>query len=494
MQEKSSHNKNQRTLAKGTIYITIGFVIANLCGYIIHFGLTRMISAAEYGTFGVILSLLTLFQLLVMKGVPNAVSKYISSGYDWKIVRKKALILQLVFSSVISVLIFLSASLISNLLNDQELAKYIRFLALFIPIASISTLYRHIFNGFREFHKTAFALLFAYIPRVIFVFLFVLIGFGLFGVIGGYLVGALIGLIVTIILSHVTNRNNLKYRNKIVGYKELFDFSYAIIFFSIFFQIICTIDILFIKVLVAEGSYVGYYTSARVLSTIFGMVASAFSVTLLPSISSSFSRGDTLQTGDYIKNSLRYVLMLFLPAAVIIATTSEGLLSLLFRPEYSKAATALSILIFGWLFLETFIILASIINASGQSKIPALITGISVPIAMIGNYFFVKQYGINGGALTTLIVGMLCFIGGIYFVYRIYHVSIDSVSTVKILSASLIIYFISSLVIVNGIPLIGWCALLFLMYFGILFLLKELNKEDFNLVKDLIYSFTGKSS
>jgi len=133
------------------------------------------------------------------------------------------------------------------------------------------------------------------------------------------------------------------------------------------------------------------------------------------------------------------------------------------------------------------------INASGKSKIPAFITGLSVIIAFISNFYLVNHYGMEGGAVATLITGFICFISGVYFVHKIFQVSIELNSTLKICGGSLILFSISILVNTKGVFLLCWILALFAFYLAFLFLIKAINNEDIKLLRELYQSFVSTS-
>jgi len=474
-------------LAKGTIFILTGKISLYLSGYIIHFGLVRIISPEIYGLFGVILALLTVLQILLMSGIPKAVSKYLSEGYNGITIKKIAFITQSSYAIIISILIFFFAQVIARLLNDYSLVGYIRFLSLIIITRSFNELYGSFFNGYRNFKKQAVLTIINSVSRIFFVFSFVYLGYEIYGVLGGYLSASLLGVFYGLMFSKT------KKTDREIKCRQLIIFSFPIIIFSFLFHLITILDLLFIKASKIPESYVGYYTSARVLSTFFIVIAIAFSSTLFPSVSKSFFSKNKEKTNLYIKSSLRYIFIIFVPTAVIISSNSKEILSLFFTSQYSVANTSLSILIWGWLFLQLFFVLSSIINSSGKSKIPAFITGIALVVAFFSNYFLVNQYGIEGGAIATLITGVFCVFVGIFYVNRIFKVLIEISSLLRIISASLIILLISFSIKIEGILLIFWCIILFLIYLAILFFIKEINREDIKLAKDLLKAINSKS-
>ena len=478
---------NDHHLAKGSIYLITSYVLFYLSGYLIHFVLARNVSPSTYGAIGVILSILTLLQILLMHGIPTAAAKYLSEGADGKETRKKSLILQFVYTFLICLFVYLSSTMIADVLRDKTFIPYLKFLPIVILMRSMNQLFNNFFGGYREFKRQAIHMAIDSFPRALFVFLFIYLGYGIYGVLGGYAAASLTGLIYAVILFKPKSGHTS------ATYAQIIDFSWPVILYAIFFQLLTSLDLFFIKTLSVTGEYVGFYTSARVLCTTLTIVSAALSLTLLPSISHSVSTRDVKRTNSYIQTSIRYLLMFFVPMAVIISVHAKGLLALFFTPEYAKAGNALSMLVWGWFFLQTFFVISAMINASGRSKIPAGIAAVSILISAVSNYYLVNLYGMEGGALATLITGVVSLGAGLYFVYRIYQIGVHTRSTLRICLGSGLLFGISVLAKPEGIILIGWMLLLFTLYVAFLFLAKVINHEDILLMKALIRSFVPGS-
>ena len=466
-------------MAKGTVYIMIAQVIFLSSGYAVHFGLGRYLGPVEYGTFGVILSLLAMVHLFLQNGVPQAISKYVAEGNDIDSVKKEGLKVQTLFFFITFVVYFSSAPFLAELLKDPSLTDYIRLSAFIIPIRAIERVYTGTLNGIRAFDKQAKILAFYSVSRVFAVFALVIIGFAITGVIIGYLIAAVVALILA--------KHWCAYKKDGEGFsrEKIIKFAFPIILFAFGFTAIMNIDLLFVKALVSGEVKTGFYTSAWAMARLPFFVFSALSLTLLPSISKSTSINDNEQTKNYISNSLRYLLMILLPTTLLISVTSDNLLSLTYTPEYSQAGSALSILIFGVTFLTIFVTLATIITASGKPKVSMGIALSLVPIAVVLNLMLVPEYQLEGAALATTIttfVGMI--ISGVYVAKR-FRALMNPMSFCKICIASLVICFIGMMFDVSGIILIGWYAVLILIYLGLLWIIREIKKEDVEIVKSL---------
>ncbi len=65
-------------LARGTLYFILVQIVFLASGYVIHAGLGRMLGPELYGTFGVVISLVTMFNFILTTGLPQAASRYIA--------------------------------------------------------------------------------------------------------------------------------------------------------------------------------------------------------------------------------------------------------------------------------------------------------------------------------------------------------------------------------------------------------------------------------
>jgi len=91
-----------KSMAKGAAYLTVATIVFMLTGYAVHFGLARLLGPAMYGIYGVVLSLISITNIILTAGISQAVSKYISAGENAEIVKRTGLKIQAVFALLIS--------------------------------------------------------------------------------------------------------------------------------------------------------------------------------------------------------------------------------------------------------------------------------------------------------------------------------------------------------------------------------------------------------
>lgn len=469
--------KNSHQTAKGTLYLTIAQVVLLGSGYIIHFGLARMVSVEQYGRFGIILAILVIVQYFVIKGVPDAVAKFVAEGRDVESIKKKGMKIQLYLSLILYIILFITAPLIAQILNDEALTMYIWLGSLLIIGRAFLSIYNGILNGLKKYSKSSKVLIIYHILRVTFVFTLVLLGFEIFGVIMGYI----LALFIATLFAYKYSKTKL--RGTDISTKDILSFSYPMVIFTFSYILIMNLDILFVANITNNSNDVAYFTAASTIAGVAYTILMALSFTIYPSISKSIKQGDMEQTKSYINYFTRYAFMILLPLSVIVYKTSEDIITLFYPGEYIAGSEALGILIFGISFISMFIIFASIINTAGDSK-PSMIVGLClIPISIVTNYILINKYGMAGGAMATTITGFIGMIAIGLIAKSIFKTLIPFSSLIKICSASGIVYVILNFFPASGIIILMVDVLVFIGYFGILYLFGEFKKEDFDIIK-----------
>jgi len=134
------------SIAKSALWVTVSEIIFNLSGFIIHSILGRILGPADYGRYGLVVTLTTMVIILIGNGIPTAMAKYISEYFDTdarmvRAIKKQALILQVGIIGVITFLFYICAPLISKILGDPTLTPLFRLSTLIIPAFATASFY-----------------------------------------------------------------------------------------------------------------------------------------------------------------------------------------------------------------------------------------------------------------------------------------------------------------------------------------------------------------
>jgi stage V sporulation protein B len=481
------NHQPQRILAKGTTYQLFAKGLYILSGYLMHVFVARYLGAGLYGILGVVLSLLLVVRL-AYTGIGQTAAKFtadnLTGSYSvFRILSKAQWVLSLTFATVL----FVSAPYIADILfHDTHLTPYIRLSVFIIPITSYLSVHLGSLNGMRLFGKHAASTSVWGLSRLLMVIFFVLLGFGLYGVIFGLITASLLGLATAMYLYPRQNHpdgGSLSYRKMIS-----FAISVTISFSSV--TLISNIDLLATKALLRDNVLAGLYTSAGTLSKIPYEFFTVFAVTVLPSVALAKSLGDFDLAKKYARQTLRYVLILMLPCSVIISIYAERLIVIFYSQEFQMAANSLSLLVWGSSFMGLFVIMISILNGLGKAGLSMFFASSLVPVSVFLNIFLIPRYGILGAAAATTITALVGL--SVAFAYlAVKQIVVINLKTFFRLSLG---SFIMTLVLFGmshhdhsliGLLLIVLVSLI--SYFFFLLITMEFTYEDYNVIKNILF-------
>ena len=471
-------------LVKGTTYLITSKIIFLISGYGVNIAAARILGPESYGIIGIIIALMTVMNLFFISGFPKAAAKYLSENKQWnKSLIKKARKLQIIFLIASFIILLLLAPVLAYILGDRSLTRYIILTVLVIPFYAMFSLYSDGFlNGYRFFKKQALASSIFSISKFLVVFILLIIGFKIEGVVFGYLTAAFLGFVVAF---YYFNKIKIKGDNKFPT-EKLITFAVPTILFSVCILLIFNIDLLLVKVVLQENIDTGYYTSASMMARIPYYIFSGLALTLLPSISYSISKNNITKTKNQITKSLRYMLIILLPIIFLVSATAKPLVTLLYTKTYVTASEPLQILIFGLGFLSFFNILSHIAMGSEKPKIPLITASFTMIAAVALNLYFIPIYNITGAAIATTIASSIGLIVMSIYIYRRYKILVKPKTFAKITISALIIFAIAYHIQLSGVLLILEYAALFALYIFILWVFKEVDKKDIDIVYHII--------
>jgi stage V sporulation protein B len=467
-------------IARGAVFLTISSIIFIISGYIINIWLGRYLGPAEYGIYGIIISLVSIINITQTSGIPLAVSKYVASNNEKaEAVYKTGFFLQLISTCFIALLFFLLSTPIAVILKDKDLIPYIQLAALIFPFYGIFALITGFYNGLHDFKKQA-------VLHIVYSFIKIItiIPFAIFF----HLSGVILGFILSPILTLLTGFHLPKATSGF-SYKKLIIFSLPLIGIAIFSNLMQSVDLFFIKMLGASENDPGYYTASQNISRIPFFALSALSTVLLPAISRTVSENLENETKKYINNCMRIVLLLCIPIVLFMSATSADLLKFIYSSEYLPAAQSLSILLIGIAFLTIFTVQSNILNGAGNPKIPLVIAIVSVCITAVLCLFLIPLGNLTGAAFATTIGCFIAMILTTIMVYKKFKTVPSLRSFIKIVLVSLPLYFFAKVITFPLFFLPLFYFLLFSLYILSLIIIKELTKSDLELIRSLVPDF-----
>ena len=484
------------SIVKASIWLTLAELTFNLSGYIIHAFLGRFLGPTEYGRFSLVITLTTMIVILIGRGVPIAMSKYLSEFLDDKerilTTRRRAAFIQFILVTIITLFYLFLAPVFAKLLGDETLIPLFRISSLIIPAFALASFYIYYFNGLQEFEKQSVLKFVRSIAKVT-----LILGLGYYFKTIGAIVGQALAPLSVFITAYILDplrkykqKKNIESKKTTNLTKKLLHFAWPIILFMLFYESMITIDLYLVKALLESDYKTGIYNSALTVGRIPYYAFYFLTIILLPKISQSTAKGVTKQTKTLMQKTFRFLFMFLIPIITLLSFFSYSALNFFYGSKYLLAETSLSVLAFGLGFLTVFYILTFVLNGAGRNKFPMLIAFVGAILNTILNYIFIKNWGLIGSAWATTITAFIIMAIGLIYVSKKISSFIQPVSLIKYIVASFIIYKLASVFFSQGkILFVLWSIILFAIYLIILIIIQELKKEDWNF---LVKSFRKK--
>ena len=233
---------------------------------------------------------------------------------------------------------------------------------------------------------------------------------------------------------------------------------------------------------------VGCYSPGYALGSILLMFLTPFAVLLPAVLPEYFEAGDMEKVDTFLSYSMKYYLLITVPAAVGMSLLSKPLLYVLTTDIIANQGFMVTPLVaLGAIFMGIYGISNNIIILEKKTTILGYIW-ITVAILNIAlNMFAVPYLGIFGAGLATLICYFFAFAVTLVYSRRYARLPFDYKSIAKILIASVIMGIFVKVANPYGIfNILIVIAIAVVIYFVVLFLLKGIDKKEIELIKGMI--------
>ena len=254
--------------------------------------------------------------------------------------------------------------------------------------------------------------------------------------------------------------------------------------------LLLNMDSILVKRILGRNDQVGFYIAASTMAHSLYNLFTAFGVTLLPSIARSYGNNDIALTRKYIYQAFRYILIIAMPIVAVVSATSRELMGLLYGQEFLPAGIPLSILILGNALFALSFTLNTTIAAIGRPWVATLFYSLAVLSGVVCNLLLISKYGLLGAAIAISIAYAVCLSASGVYIYLRFQTFISWRSLCRVVIAAAVIYLIAHNYPMSGLILPVYYALLFSFYGVLIYILGELNGEDYAVLRGIL----GKES
>lgn len=477
-----------KKFSSALLWLTVSEVVFNLAAYVVHAVAGRILGPADYGRYGLVVTLTTMVIVLIGNGIPTTMSKYVSEVLEKDpknipAIKKKAALLQTALIGGITVLFFLLAPVIAWALRDPSLTPLFRLSALIIPAFAAASFYHHYLTGLHLFKLQAIVKIIRSFARVGFIATAAIL-FGLNGAVGGYILAPLFTFGAAIAIDEFYVKRRLGFGHKNDGNdfhfpaKTILAYAGPLTLFLVFYELLLTIDLYFVKALLQDDHLTGLYNAAITVGRIPYYLFAALAMIMLPAISKTTAERDTEQTTSLVNKSLRLMTLLLFPMIALLVVYAPQILHFFYGTRYDGAEQAMSIFAIGVGFLTVFYVLAFALNGAGLVKIPMRLSFFGFLGMTALNFLLIPPFGIVGAALAATVTAFAIMISILAYAETYFSVRLPLRTIALSLLSTLLIASLSRFLPHGTYVFIASGGVLFFLYFVLLRLFGELSDDD----------------
>lgn len=473
---------------KSSILTFIDNFIGLIFGWLLHMFLARSLGVNGYGQLSLIIIIFSIFSSWLSPGIAFSMTRYASIMPKPKEALNSGIITELVFDMfTYSIYFLIILTSLFNFLRINELRYFLLLLGIMLMPHGMASVILGYLKGHLEFRKILVINFLYNIGKLLFCSLLIIIGYHLWGAVLGIFFAELVLFISSVIIV-----KNLRLEKPVL-FKAIISISIPFSLLNISGIILQRIDIICINLFSLDFTKIGYYAAASRINEILMIFLSSIYIYLFPVLSLAFYRKNFIIAQQAVMRSLRYCFLLGVPLSLYLGAHSKIILSIIFSAIFDRGAIVLTILSIGSLFFSLAYIFSLVIIANGKVLLLFLINLIFILLSIILNKFLIPFFGINGPAITNLI--MMLFIGISMVIYiikfdllklnRDFRLSYKTV--VNVLVASFLMVFVSVLLTTKTWYMFAIKTFFsFVIYGVILFLSKEISNDDVRIISFLM--------
>lgn len=387
-------------LRRGFLLLTVGQIIFVVAGYVTHISLARGLGAAEYGTYGVLLSVLSTVALVLTAGMPEAIAKFAAERPESAHpIFAQGIGIQLRFSLVLALGYALCSPLIARGLGAPELTGVLAVSALAIPPVALYAVVLGALNGEKRFMAQGVTVSGYGLLRCLLVIPLTL-HFKALGAVAAFVIAPAVVILPTLPGYWRTRAEST------LDSRALWSFARPVIGFTVALQLLMNLDLFVVKAAFGDTDAVGYYTAATTLAKVPYFFFSALGVVLLPIVSAAGNEGRD-HVLEVVRKAVRLMFLGASSAAAIAVPFSRGALSLLFGRAYAAAAWPLALLLVSGTLFTLIFVVAYVLNGLGQPKIALRVTLVGLAIEIVLAPLLTRALGAPGAALASALASFI---------------------------------------------------------------------------------------
>jgi O-antigen/teichoic acid export membrane protein len=199
---------------------------------------------------------------------------------------------------------------------------------------------------------------------------------------------------------------------------------------------------------VTDNAVIGNYNVALNFVVLITFFATPVTTMMFP----AFSKLDYQKDKETLKNvfqfSVKYAALIVVPVTTMVMALAQPAIGTIFEDKYVQAPFFLALLSMTYLYTALGnLSIGNLINGQGYTRYNLKLNVLTAAIGFPLSFVLISQFGVVGLIVTSLTVGLPSFFIALRFIKARFGVSVDWVSSAKILFSSAVTAILTYLLI-----------------------------------------------
>lgn len=478
--------KEYKLFAQRIGLVGITNILISLSSLILLPVLTKNLTIENYGVWTLFITTISFIPLLTNLGLPYTMLRFLAVKEKKSEIQEGfysiTLVLLVMGLITSTILILMSKQIATTLFDGNTTVTFI--LAITVLVSMIYISFSTFFRTFQQIKLfSIFSLIQTYFMVALVIF-FIEGGYDIEGAVFGYFI---VQLIVTLMaIAFVVHEIGFKFP-KFQRMKEYLSFGIPTVPGNLSHWMVDLSDRYVIGILLGTA-FVGYYSPGYTLGNLIMMFGSPFVLLLPPLLSLYYDQKKIDEVHRHLQYSIKYLLLLSIPAVFGLSILSKPFLTLLSTPEIAQNGYLITPFIaLGALILGVQGIVSQILALEKKTKIIGSRWMMTAAINVVLNIIFVPIFGIIAAALSTLIAYIFSLVTTLFYTQKYIKISFDAKFTLKSLFASMVMSLVIILINpVSPVGIITTVAVAAVVYTIILLILGGISKHEIEFFKGFL--------
>lgn len=412
-------------IAAGFKVTMLARVVHSVTNGVLLLVLTRyLLEPDQYGLLYFAISIVGIAELFGTLGVPNATARYVNEYLERDETQVRYIILWsfliiLAVAVTVSATVSLGGAQLARLVGRPAVAPVLTVGGFYIAGRSLSGYLQSVFQAFNRVDYSAALTMVNSTTRLAVTSALVLLGYGVTGAMAGYVVGFFAAVVIGLVALYArfyrdlppTREPESDLRGRIARYSIPTAATRASVVVD------SKMDTVLVGIL-ATPAAVAFYTLARQIADLCIAPAQSLGFTITPTLGEQSAAENVEVAGRIYAESLRNILLLYVPAAAGLAIVAEPTIRYVVGTDYLGAVPLVQLYAFFVVVRAVHKITGSGLDYLGLARVRAIARGSSAAGNVGLNLLLIPPLGALGAGIATVITYTAYTAVNVYYIHR----------------------------------------------------------------------------